>query len=160
MDIRKPAGKALNTFYILAMVTVFVINSICYIVVFCKIRHVEKMMSSFRSTETSSLEKYHRSKKSAQNMALLVLAFLFQWSLYVAYTLWSFFGSPSNALLVADVVICNLGGVFNAIAYTLMRKYNRGSDSTPKVAKKSHESSETSLNTVSSSVTDSIPTKM
>ena len=59
-------------------------------------------------------------------MALIVLAFLFQWSLYVAFTLWQFFGSPHIGLLIADVSVCNLGGVFNAVAYTLMRRAGIG----------------------------------
>lgn len=124
MDLRKAAGRALNTFYILSMIIVFVANSFCYLIVFAKIRQVENMMANFNQ-DADAKENSKRSRRSAQNMALLVLAFLFQWSLYVAYTLWGFFGSPSNDLLTADVFICNLGGVFNGIAYTLMRKYNR-----------------------------------
>ncbi|ELU00855.1 hypothetical protein CAPTEDRAFT_194428 [Capitella teleta] len=136
MDMRKAAGQALNTFYILAMITVFVVNSVCYIIVFAKIRQVEKMMESFSTGDTEAKEQSKRSRRSAQNMALLVLAFLFQWSLYVAYTSWSFFGNPSYKLLVADVFICNLGGVFNGIAYTLMRKYNRKAEGGGKKGKK------------------------
>ena len=135
MDVRKPAGTALNTFYILAMVTVFVVNSVCYVIVFGKMRHVEKQLASFGEDCSQQHEGRRRSKKSAQNMALLVLAFLFQWSLYVAYTLWSFFGTPRDELLVADVFICNLGGVFNCVAYTLMRKYNRGEDKAARATK-------------------------
>jgi uncharacterized ion transporter superfamily protein YfcC len=135
MDMRKAAGRALNTFYILAMIVVFVANSFCYVIVFAKIRQVENLVASFNK-DSEAKEQSKRSKRSAQNMALLVLAFLFQWSLYVAYTLWSFFGNPSYKLLTADVFICNLGGVFNGIAYTLMRKYNRQADGGGKKTKK------------------------
>ena len=126
MDPTVAAGRALNTFYILTMIIVFGSNVICYMIVWGKIRHVEGMMEKFQDAEVKDATK--RSRRSAQSMALIVLAFLFQWSLYVAYTLWMFFGSPPNELLVADVFICNLGGVFNATAYTLMRKYNKSCD--------------------------------
>lgn len=110
-------GPIVNTVYGMTMVLVFVVNAVCYGAIYYRIRKAaSKAVSS--SNETSQA-KYH---KAAKLMLIFVAVYLFQWWSYVVQALWSFAGPPAVELYILSVVVINLGGVYNAVAYTIIRR--------------------------------------
>jgi hypothetical protein len=106
-------GPIVNTVYGMTMVAVFVVNAVCYGAIYYRIKRAAK------STSTTSDSKYH---KAAKLMMIFVAVYLFQWWTYVVQALWSFAGPPAVELYILSVVVINLGGVYNAIAYTIIRR--------------------------------------
>jgi hypothetical protein len=45
-----------------------------------------------------------------------------QWWSLVAFTIWSLIATPHIAILVVCVLLINLGGLYNCIAYTVIRR--------------------------------------
>ena len=55
-------------------------------------------------------------------MMLFVGVYLLQWWPYVVQAIWTIAGVPHLALIIMTVIFANLGGVFNFLAYTFIRK--------------------------------------
>lgn len=109
-------GPIFATAYGMILVTVFVLNAVFYGAVYYKIRKVAK---SNVSSEGEQNNKYH---KSARLMLMFVAVYMFQWWTLVTQALWSFAGAPSVDFIILSVVVINLGGVYNAFVYTVIRK--------------------------------------
>ena len=62
-----------------------------------------------------------RNAKVAKLFCLLVAASLCQWWPSIIYGIWMFFGDPPNVIILLTVIFVNSGGIFNGIAYTVMR---------------------------------------
>ena len=47
---------------------------------------------------------------------------MMQWVFNVVYSIWAKFEEPQIWVFIAKVIFCNLGGLFNGLAYTVMRR--------------------------------------
>ncbi|ELT88208.1 hypothetical protein CAPTEDRAFT_186432 [Capitella teleta] len=113
VDMRKSYGPIVNSVYGCAIVGVFLVNAVCYGAIYIKITQAASKTSS------SGDNKYH---KAAKLMLLFVGVYLWQWWTFVVQALWSFAEDPAVEFYILSVLIINLGGVYNAIAYTIIRK--------------------------------------
>ena len=117
--MRKPLGTILTNILGGTFLVVFLANMASYLLVWWKISQVNKAVVSGGETQSNKRKKYQR---LAKVMMLFVAVFIGQWWAYVAMALWGIFGEPHVALVTCVVIFSNLGGVFNFIAYTLVRK--------------------------------------
>ena len=60
--------------------------------------------------------------RSGQIMMVLVLAFMVQWWSWVVHAIWAYFSTPQIWLIFVVVLFCNIGGLLNAFAYTIIRR--------------------------------------
>ena len=63
-----------------------------------------------------------RYRKSAKMMMIFVVVFIFQWWPMVLASTWLLLAQPPDAVFMIFVVIVNLRGVYNCVAYTLIRR--------------------------------------
>ena len=89
--------------------------------------------------------KYH---KSANIMIIFVATYFFQNWPAMIYYIWAYFVDPPIALVVLLVVLVNMGGLFNAVAYTLIRRKYQASGG--KKGNVEATSTANSINTISS----------
>ena len=116
--MREPAGPILNNVVAGVMILTFVFNLSCYGAVYFKIRQVAKKMAG----SSKGGGKYH---KTAKVMMLFVAVYIGQWWAYIIYSLVGLFTAPDPphvAIMWASVFFSNMGGVFNFIAYSFVRK--------------------------------------
>ena len=118
VDMRKSYGVIVGNFYGMTMVGVFVANALCYGAIYLKIRQVAQKNTLVESRGEKK-DKYH---KTARMMMLFVLVYLWQWWTFVVQALWGLVETPHIAIYILGVLIINLGGVYNALAYTFIRK--------------------------------------
>src|SRR6218665_2228068 len=55
-------------------------------------------------------------------MMVFVAVFILQWSPYTLFNLWGIFEDPPATVCIIAVIIVNLGGIYNGIAYTIIRR--------------------------------------
>lgn len=55
-------------------------------------------------------------------MSMFVAIFLFQWWPYIAQALCILLGRQIAEVFIITVIIVNLGGVFNAVVYSVIRR--------------------------------------
>src|SRR6218665_543391 len=55
-------------------------------------------------------------------MMVFVAVFILQWSPYTLFNLWGIFEDPPAPVFIIAVIIVNLGGIYNGIAYTIIRR--------------------------------------
>ena len=55
-------------------------------------------------------------------MMIFVAVFILQWWCFVVYTVWNMVSIPPPTIFVIAVIFINLGGIYNAIAYTIIRQ--------------------------------------
>ena len=114
-DMRNTGGVIVTNTMAATMVAVFIFNSVSYLGIWMKVRKVSKSSA----TTSADQKKY---LKSARIMLLFVAAFILQWWAYVIYCLLSFFTEPHVVIVVGAVTFSNMGGLFNFLAYTYIRK--------------------------------------
>lgn len=114
IDLRQPYGVFVHNFYGVSMVTVFTMNGICYGAVTLHIHKIRRMSAKIGS-------KAHYNRTTAM-LAAIVAAYLFQWFPSVIDSIWILLGTPPPYIYVLQVVVVNLGGVYNAFAYTVIRR--------------------------------------
>ncbi|ELU01214.1 hypothetical protein CAPTEDRAFT_205792 [Capitella teleta] len=139
VDMRPWYGPIVNTVYGMTMVLVFAVNAVCYGAIYLRIRRAAMKTAASSSNQGN---KYH---KAAKLMMLFVAVYLFQWWTYVAQALWSFAGPPAVELYILSVFLINLGGVYNALVYTIIRKKYSGAaaDSEEASTRKAHATDST-----------------
>ena len=116
--MRRRIGKLLSNMIACFMIIVFLFNVICYLGIWSRIRQVMKTQKNGK--------KYG---KTAKVMMLFVAAYIGQWWAYVVHSIWSFFGESHVTIFWGAVFFSNMGGVFNFLAYTFIRKrYQKVSD--------------------------------
>ena len=128
VDMRKPYGTLVTNMYGLTMATVFCVNVLCYGAVWLKIRRVamtspQAAPSRDNQGAVVAASNTQRYLKTAKMMMVFVGAYLLQWSSYVVQAVWSMVGVPRIWLFILTVIMINLGGVYNALAYTIIRRY-------------------------------------
>lgn len=113
--MRKSYGAVVNSVYGVSIVIVFLVNAVCYGAIYIKI----KQAASKAVGSNDSQNKYH---KAARLMLLFVGVYLWQWWTFVVQALWSFAEDPAVEFYIVSVLVINLGGVYNAVAYTIIRR--------------------------------------
>ena len=116
MDMRRATGPILTTILSCVLIGTFFANVVCYLLVWGKIQQVSRNTSAFG--QSSQQASYHG---TARILMLFVAAYIAQWWPYVTYSVWALFGNPPFLILYLVVLLCNMGGVFNFVAYTFVR---------------------------------------
>ena len=123
--MNKSSGVMVNVFYAGTMLLVIVSDIFFYSAVWRKISSTAKQLEGFENSD----ENIKKSRKSRLRTARLtmqfVLAYIIQWIPYMIYAGWSFFAESHPSLLVISTILCNLGGLFNLLVYTIARRRKR-----------------------------------
>ena len=53
---------------------------------------------------------------------IFVAVFILQWWTLTLYNIWGIFAIPPPPVLILAVIFINLGGIYNSIAYTIIRR--------------------------------------
>ena len=125
-DKKKENGNYVDLIYTTAVIGTFVIISLCYGGVCWKIRRTSAMISSVmgETDKVAQRTRVEQNNKAAKTMCLFVLAYILQWVLYIFYSIYQFFWPPPLQFLAVVVFFCNMGGVFNFLAYSFSRRQN------------------------------------
>ncbi len=115
--MRQPSAPSVLNAYVIYMICVFLVNLVCYLMVWFKIRRVERNLGA--AGQSSHQRKHHR---IAKVMAFFVIVYLGQYWAFCVFTFWGLFSIPSVGIICCSVVFTNLGGAFNCLAYTLIRR--------------------------------------
>ena len=99
-------------FYCVLQIVFFVGVLLCYGAVWIKIKRTTQLMNA-------DTQRY---QNSARLMMIFVFVFFFQWWPNTLFFIWAIFAPPPNELAVVMGFITNLGGVYNCIAYTVIRR--------------------------------------
>ncbi len=118
IDMRTPIGPMLSSIQSVLILILFSVILTSYIMVWYKLNAASKS----RANGAGSKHKYN---SAAQTMMLFVAAFLVQWWPLIMFGTWAVFALPHVSIIILAVFFCNLGGVFNLIAYTVIRKRSR-----------------------------------
>jgi len=116
--MRKSSGIILNTVISFIFVFTFLVNVLCYLGIFLKMRSIQRKVSGGHATTGESIKNL----RVARIMMIFVLVYLLQFWAYLVYSMWLVFAEPSIAILWGTVFFTNLGGVLNMFAYTLLRR--------------------------------------
>ena len=100
----------------LLFVTFFFITFF-YIALLAKMRSVEQKVK--KGNDSSGSTKYH---STVRIMMLFVAVFVLQWWASLAFSVWNIFSQPSVVIYWGAIFFSNLGGLFNGMAYTLLRR--------------------------------------
>ena len=114
------SGRIMSNVSAGILLFIFVTCIVVYTVLWIKIKRTSKDIQS-QSGSQSKKSKYTR---TGQVMMLFVVAFLMQWWPWATQAVMSYIVSGDLPLWIifAVVSLCNMGGTFNAIVYTVMRK--------------------------------------
>ncbi len=112
--MRTSAGPILTNIQGVVVLLFFLAIMLCYAMVWFKLSAVSKASSS-GMTRT----KYHG---TARVMMLFVAAFLFQYWPMMLYGAWALFAMPHVSIVILLVLFVNMGGFFNFLAYTVIRR--------------------------------------
>ena len=117
-----PEGSIVYTVSAAMILIVFAVNSVCYASVAITLKRSHDRVAAFQSRQRAQMK---RLLATCRSLILIVAAYISQWWSFVVLTVWSYIADPHIVLLILVVTFCNAGGVFNSIAYTLMKR--RGS---------------------------------
>ena len=117
VDMRTSSGVVLSNILSMAMLVTVLASVVCYVLVGLKIRKVASQTA--RMLQNNNMRKCYR---TGSIMMLFIAAYISQWTAYVVRSVWLFFGEPQDWVVISAVFMCNMGGVFNAIAYTILRR--------------------------------------
>ena len=115
-----PQGLFLGQFTAMLNIVIFVVNLICYMFIWCKIRSVAKKIKVDKTGKAAeSAAKYH---KSARVMMIFVVSYALQyWAITIYYSM-EFLGVSHISIVFLTVTFTNQGGLFNFFAYTYVRR--------------------------------------
>jgi len=128
----KAGGPILQYIYSAIAFLTAVVDAFFYFAVWIKISRTSRMFTStpsdsaatfkFQGGKKISVQDQTTYNKTAQTLTLFVVAFFAQWWPISVYSIWDFIATPPIILVELSAIFCNLGGVFNFIAYTLVRR--------------------------------------
>ena len=147
-DLRKPSGPYVTNTQSAIFLVIFFAVLVCYLLVWGKIRQVTRAARALggRTGQSSNT-------KTARVMMLFVVAYMAQWSFFVVYSIWSLIDLPNLASIIAVVILCNMGGLFNFLAYTFIRRQLKAGSKRPAGVKMSDKTSSESSVSKSASTT-------
>lgn len=110
-------------------IIVFIANIALYSIVWLKIMRSSRRLRQFEGTDASKNkakeDKARSHMKTAKILTLFVVVFFVQWWPSIGlFGIWTFFGVPDSKVAIAGVIFPNLGGLFNMLAYTKVRRWS------------------------------------
>ena len=122
--MRKPSGPIASVAYSIFVIVIFSINIISYLAVWIKIQRIQNNLKSVDREATSSghAQKTHPAARTTKTMSFFVAAYLFQWCPLCVYFVCTLLGYQYFPVLIWVVIGVNMGGGYNAIAYTLVKR--------------------------------------
>ena len=111
IDMRTRAGLIYAQVISIVQILLFSAIALSYGAIFIKMRQTTKLIDVNAA----------RYRNSAKMMTIFVVVFIFQWWSLILVNIWSMVSRPPDALFILPVVVINLGGVYNCIAYTVIR---------------------------------------
>ncbi len=102
-------------FYVLTLTVC--VNS--YTAVWFKVRKVSKSAGSWTTRQKKCVQK-------ARVMAVFVVAYFAQWLPGFIVNIWALFARLHVSIGLITVIFVNIGGFFNFVAYTVIRKKYTG----------------------------------
>ena len=115
LDRRKKYANLVSNIYIGVSLATFATCITCYLLVWFKIRSVAANIKNAKHGG-------QKNTRTAKMMMVFVLVYISQWSPLVVFHLWSYCCFPHDIVFVWTVLFVNLGGFFNCVAYTLIRR--------------------------------------
>ncbi len=133
LDLSKPNSDIAYNIYTYVMVILGILDIIFYIVTWITISHTARSLSKATSgDETFKMEcgkmvniKEQRHTKTAKLLTFFVLAYFLQWWPFFLYSFWAYVEIPPIMMIELNVIFTNLGGLFNFVAYTFVRRQYR-----------------------------------
>ena len=118
LDYRKSYAPLVDNIVSASFFAIFVANGLCYIAVVSKIRASQKKLKYAGNHGGASRQEF----KTATVVMVLVAAYLFQFSSVLVHTVWIRIAPPHYMIYIIQAIFINLGGVYNMLAYTVVRK--------------------------------------
>ena len=113
------SGRIMSNVSAGILLFIFVTCIVVYTVLWIKIKRTSKDIQS-QSGSQSKKSKYTR---TGQVMMLFVIAFLMQWWPWATQAVMSYvLRQLPLGIIISAVSLCSMGGNFNAVFYTVMRK--------------------------------------
>ena len=106
-------GRGYGMFYSVLQLVLFLGVLISYGGIWFKIKSTTKLMNA-------DTKRY---QNSAKLMMIFVVVFIFQWWPNTMLFLWGFVSTPPPQINMLSGFITNMGGVYNCIAYTIIRRW-------------------------------------
>ena len=133
-----------NKWVAIVQIVSFLVISVAYAAIWIKISQTA------RRVDSAWTDRY---QNAAKIMMIFVAVFIFQWWTLVMSNIWFLLGTPPSWVIILTVGIVNMGGVYNLVAYTIIRRrlQQQTTEIARKVAKKvanSAAASSASLDTV------------
>ena len=120
VDMRSQMGHGVTNAMSAVMLLTMATNGLAYLLVWFKIRQVSALMLTAGAAPAGRIVNYHR---TARVMTIFVAAYVLQWWPYVVASIWTLIKKhPPVVIYILAVFTCNMGGVFNALAYTILRR--------------------------------------
>ena len=123
--MRKPSGPILSVAFSVFILVIFSINVSCYMAVWIKIQRIHnnlKSVSRELTTPNGHAHRTHPATRTTKTMSLFVAAYLFQWCPLCVHFVCSLLGYHFFPVMIWVVIGVNLGGAYNAVAYTLAKR--------------------------------------
>ncbi len=105
------------------------LNIIFYVGIWIKIKNISKGLNISKDTfqtiggkTVRVSEKKNQYQNTAKLLILFVVAYTAQWWPFFIYSVWYYIAIPHIYLAVCITIFANMGGLFNFLAYTLIRK--------------------------------------
>ena len=117
--MRKLSGSYVTIVFGVAVILTLLTCVVCYLLVWFKVRRTSQTAGSWCTQQ-------RKFTKMARVMALFVLAYLGQWWSCPFISIWWVLDTPPVATIGLAVIFVNLGGVFNCLAYTVIRRKYSG----------------------------------
>ena len=112
IDMRTRAGVIYAQVISIIQILLFSAIALSYGAIFIKMRQTTKLIDVNAA----------RYRNSAKMMTIFVVVFIVQWWSLILVNIWSMVGLPPDALFIPAVIFLNLGGIYNSIAYTIIRR--------------------------------------
>ena len=127
-DLRKPNGKYVFDFCGALLCLMTALDAIFYLAIWWEIKGtsslIKKSSSSAQFQGRQSVCNNDQSKyaNTAKMLILFVVAYFAQWWPLVLLSAWSYVAPPPVAITILVVIFVNAGGVYNCLAYTVIRR--------------------------------------
>ena len=124
MDLGSRKGAIASYAITVLLILTLVLNLVCYVTVLARMRSVEQRLHQGPPQPGSSETKYH---SVARIMMLFVFVYMLQYWAYAVFSVWQrVYDDVSIVVMWGAVFFSNMGGVFNTVAYTVLRRRLRG----------------------------------
>ena len=111
------------------------LDGIFYLAIWWKIKRTSSLFKSsessaqFRGGQAVGGNDQSKYANTAKMLILFVVAYFAQWWPLVLLSAWSYVAPPPDVLMVLVVIFVNAGGVYNCLAYTVIRRRLRAASS-------------------------------